>query len=88
MKNTESSLQVRRPGFNSRQEQWCFFFCLRRRVQICSGAKPVTYPMDTGDLSSGVKGPGREADLLPPLVPKLRMIGDYTSTPPYDFTAW
>jgi hypothetical protein len=44
--------------------------------------------MDTGDLSSGVKGPGREADLLPPLVPKLRMIGDYTSTPPYDFTAW
>jgi hypothetical protein len=37
-------------------------FSLHHRVQNGSGAHAVSYPMDTGALSLGVKRPAREAD--------------------------
>jgi hypothetical protein len=40
-------------------------FSLHHRVQISSGAHPVSYLMGTGALSLGVKRPGREVDHSP-----------------------
>jgi hypothetical protein len=40
-------------------------FPIRHRVQAVSVAHPASYPMGTGDLSLGVKRPGREADHSP-----------------------
>jgi hypothetical protein len=39
---------------------------LRHRIQPGSGAQPAPHPMGIGDLSPGVKRPGREADHSPP----------------------
>jgi hypothetical protein len=40
---------------------------LRHRVHTSSGTQPASYSMGTGDLSPGVKQPGREAHhSLPP----------------------
>jgi hypothetical protein len=40
-----------------------------------------------GALSSGVKGPGREAGHLPPTSGEVKKMWIYTSTPPYTFMA-
>jgi len=67
-----------RPGFDSRQRQEFFF--LRHRVQTCSGAHPVSYPMGTGDLSPWVERPGREANHSPPHSAEIKNAWSYTST--------
>jgi hypothetical protein len=41
-------------------------FSFHHRVQNGSGAHPASYPMVLGDLSLGVKRPGREAVHSPP----------------------
>jgi hypothetical protein len=41
-------------------------FFLHHGVQSGSGAHPNSYPMDTRDLSLGVKWPGRETNNSPP----------------------
>jgi hypothetical protein len=41
-------------------------FSLHHRVRNGSGAHPASSPMDTRDLSLGVKRPRREADHSPP----------------------
>jgi hypothetical protein len=41
----------------------------------------------TGDLSPGLKRPGREADHLPPASAEVKKTWIYTSTPPYAFMA-
>jgi hypothetical protein len=52
-------------------------------VQTGSGAHPATYPMGTrGSFPGGKVRPGRDADHLPHLVPRLRMSRNYTSSPP------
>jgi len=38
------------------------FFFLRHRVQTVSGARPVSYPMDTGTFRPRIKQPGRKTD--------------------------
>jgi hypothetical protein len=39
---------------------------LRPRVQTGSEAHPASYPTDTGDSTSEIERPGREADHSPP----------------------
>jgi hypothetical protein len=41
-----------------------------------------------GDLSLGVKRPGREADYSPPSGAEVKNAWSYTSTPQYAFMAW
>jgi hypothetical protein len=41
-------------------------FSLHHRAQTGSGSQPAPCPMDSGDLSLGVKRPGREPDHSPP----------------------
>jgi hypothetical protein len=62
-------------------------FSPHRRVQTGSGAHPVSYPVDTGALSLGVKRPGREV-YHSHLVPRSRMRGAVPPLPQYTFTAW
>jgi hypothetical protein len=50
-------------------------------------AHPVSYPMGTGALSSGVKRQGREADDSAPTSDEAKKTWIYTSTPPYIFLA-
>jgi hypothetical protein len=50
-------------------------FSLLHSVQTCSGAHPASYPMGTGALSPGVKGPGREAGHSPPSSAKAKSSG-------------
>jgi hypothetical protein len=57
-------------------------FSLHHGVQNGSGVHPVSYPMDTGGLSLGVKRPGREADHSPPSSAEVKNAWSYTSTPP------
>jgi len=63
-------------------------FSLRHRVQIDSGALPVSYPVGTGALSPAVKRPGHEADHSPTSSAEVKLAWSYTSTRPYVFTAW
>jgi hypothetical protein len=65
-------------------------FSLRQRVQIGSGAHPVSCKMSTGKgaVSSEVKQPGREADHSPSFSAEVKNVWSYTSTPPYVSMAW
>jgi hypothetical protein len=57
-------------------------------VQTGSGVHATSYPMGIGgNLSPGVKWPGREADQTPPTSAEVKKIWSHTSTPPYDFMA-
>ncbi|PNF37665.1 hypothetical protein B7P43_G11938, partial [Cryptotermes secundus] len=53
-------------------------------AQTGSGVRQ-TYPMGTGDLSKGVKRPGRETDHSPPTSDEVRKMWIYTPTSPYAF---
>jgi hypothetical protein len=55
-------LRAGRPGFDSRQEQYFSFF---HTVQTTFGNHPASYPMATGDVSTGMKRPGDQAYRLP-----------------------
>jgi hypothetical protein len=56
-------------------------FSLLHVVQTGSKTHPVSYPMDIGALSLGVKRPWREADHSPPTSAEAKKIWIYTSTP-------
>jgi hypothetical protein len=56
-------------------------FSLHHRVQNGSGAHPASYTMVLGDLSLGVKRPGREANHSPPSSVEVKNEWSYTSTP-------
>jgi hypothetical protein len=58
-----AGLRPGRPGFDSRQSQDFYF---SHSVQTGSVAYRVSYPMDTGGLFLGSKGPQLEADHSPP----------------------
>jgi hypothetical protein len=51
-------------------------------VQTGPGAYPVSYPMGTGSLFSGVKQPGSEVDHSPPTTAEAKNTWIYTSTLP------
>jgi hypothetical protein len=53
------------------------------RVQTCSGAHLASCTTDTG-----LKRPGREADLLPPCNAEVKNVCSYTSTLQYVFMLW
>jgi hypothetical protein len=55
-------LQVRRPGFDSRQGP---DFSLLHRIETGYRAHPASYPMGTWGSFPGVMGPGREAEHSP-----------------------
>jgi hypothetical protein len=57
-------------------------FSLHYQLHTGSGAHPASYPMGTGDFSSGAKRPGREAYHSPPSSAKVKNAWSYTSTPP------
>jgi hypothetical protein len=57
-------------------------FSLHHRIQTGSGAHPASYSKGTGDLSLGVKRPGREADHSPPSSAEVKNAWNCTSTPP------
>jgi hypothetical protein len=63
-------------------------FYIRPRIQIGSGAHPVSYPVGTGALSPGEHRPGHEADQSPPPSTEIKKEWSYTSTTPYVFMAW
>jgi hypothetical protein len=62
-------------------------FSLYHRVQNGSGAHPASYPMGIGDLSLGLRRPGRESDHSTPSSAEVN-VWSYTSTPQYVFMAW
>jgi hypothetical protein len=51
-------------------------------VQTGSGVHQVSYPMDTGALSPGVKWPGRDADHSPPSSAEVKKGGALLPLPP------
>jgi hypothetical protein len=63
-------------------------FSLRHRVKTGSGTHPASQPMGTGDLTRGVKRPGREAEHSPPCSTEVKNAWGYTSTPPHAFRMW
>jgi hypothetical protein len=63
-------------------------FSLHHRVQIGSGAQPVSYPMGTGALSLGLKRPGREADHSPTSSAEIKNAWSYTALPQHAFVTW
>jgi hypothetical protein len=60
----------------------CVCMCVCMCVQNGTGAHPASYPMGTGALSVGIKRPGREADHSPPSSAEVKIVWNYTSTPP------
>jgi hypothetical protein len=65
---------------------WEFF--LHHGVQTGSGVHLASYLMGTAGSFPAVKRPGREADNSPPSSAEIENAWNYTSTPPYVFTAW
>jgi len=60
------------------------FYC--HSVQTGSGARPTSYPMGSGSLTSGVKTPGNNHS--PPSSIEIKTAKSYASTPQYVFMAW
>jgi hypothetical protein len=76
-------LRAGRLGLESQQGQ---NFSLLHNVQTGSGARPASYPMDTGgDFPGRVKRPGREADHWPPSSSEVKNGGAIPPSPPYAF---
>jgi hypothetical protein len=57
------------------------------RIQTGSGAHTASCPMGTGDLTPGVKRPGRDADYSRPSSAEAKKVWSYTFTPQYIFKA-
>jgi hypothetical protein len=62
-----------------------FLFSTSCRLALGTTQSPIQWV--PGDLSPGVKRPGREADHSPPIIAKVKKMWIYTSTPPYAFMA-
>jgi len=62
-------------------------FSLHHHVHTSSGAHPMSSPVVTGALSSGLKQLRHEAVLSPPISINIRNTWSCTSTPPYVFMA-
>jgi hypothetical protein len=60
-------------------------FSVLQVVQSGSGAYTASPPVGTGDFSSGIKRPGREAGHSPPTSAEVKKTFVCTSTPPYTF---
>jgi hypothetical protein len=58
-------------------------FSLHHRVQNGSGVHPASYPTVPGNLSLGVKRPGREADHSPPSSAEVKNAWSCAFTPQY-----
>ena len=74
--------QLRNLWFNYQQGQES----LLQSIQTISGAYPVSYLVDTGELSVGVEWLGLEANHSH-FVPRLRIYGATPPLPPYTFMA-
>jgi hypothetical protein len=66
------------PGLKSRQGQGFF---LLHSIQTDSGAHPISYTMETGSISRGVKRPEREPDHSPPPSAKVKSDGAIAPLP-------
>jgi hypothetical protein len=62
-----------------------FHFSMSPRPALGSTRPPIQWV--TGALSLGVKRPGREADLSPPISAEVKKMWTSTSTSPYAFIA-
>jgi hypothetical protein len=70
--------------FESRYGQKFYLFHV---VQIGSGVRTTSYPMDTGGVSPGVKQPGRKSDHSPPTSTEVKKMGICRYTPTYAIMA-
>jgi hypothetical protein len=70
------------------ESRWGQEFSFLHSVQTGSGAHPTSHPINTGNLSPGVKRPRHEADHSPPAIAEVKKMWIYTSTPPYAFMAY
>jgi hypothetical protein len=77
---------VRVLGFNSQRGLGIFLFTTTSRMALGSTQPPIQWIL--GDLSLGVKRPGREADHSPPSSAKVKNAWSYASTPLYILMAW
>jgi hypothetical protein len=72
------------PGVRARQGQKIFLFSYT--VQTGSGAHPASYSVSIGDLSRGLRRPGREVDHSPPFSAEVKNECSYFH--PYAFMSW
>jgi hypothetical protein len=79
-------LRAGRPRFNSRQVLRIFLFATASRPAL--GPTQPSIQWVAGDISPGVKRPGREADHSSLSSAKVKNAWSYTSTSPYAFMAW
>jgi hypothetical protein len=73
-------------GFDSHRGLGIFLFTTASRPAVGPTQPPNQWV--PGALSLGVKRPGREADHLPPLVPRSKNEWSHTSTPQFTLMAW
>jgi hypothetical protein len=80
-------LRAARPRGRSSSRGRVKNFSLLQVFQTGSGVHPPPIQWVPGDLSPGIKQPGREADHSPRTSAEVKKMWIYTSTPPYAFMA-